>query len=81
MKDWRAVRRNSDGSVDDVAISCDVMRIESLDDNCFWVAASRIGSEGGQAMFTISWDKKQKRLVCVQYSDTIGTFDDTVEAS
>ena len=77
MKKMQAIRPHEDGTVDDVAITCDMFRLEQMDDDCFWAAAYRGEKE---AMFAIKWDKKLKRLVATCYSDTIGCEDDRTRA-
>lgn len=71
-KDWSVIRRNPDGSADDVVISCTTFRLEQLDDDVFWAAAYR----GEQiVMFTIRI--VEGRLVAMDYQDDIGCVDDT----
>ena len=80
--DCQAVRpRSDDGTVDDVAITCNLFRLEQLGDDHWWCAAirepEREGDEYQHAMFDLYWDKKLRRIVCTMYEDTIGCEDDT----
>ena len=76
QKVWSAVRRNPDGSVDDVAVTCDTFRLEQMDTDSWWAAAYR-GDKG--VMFSLRWDKKKKEIVCTCYEDSIGCVDDSVQ--
>ena len=66
------IRRNPDGTVDDVVISCTMFRLEQLDDDVFWAAAYR-GKK--RVMFTIRIVNGQ--LVAQDYNDDFGCIDDT----
>lgn len=74
----RQIIRMDEDSVDDVVITGDMLRIERMDDDHFWVAVYRGHKE---AMFSIYWDKKAKKLRCNCYSDTIGCIDDREKKS
>ena len=75
-----AIRRNADGTVDDVAIHCDMFRLEQMSEDSWWAAAYRGEGEAHQGvMFMLRWDKKRKEIVCVCYEDTIGCIDDSEE--
>lgn len=74
MKHYAAIRRNSDGTVDDVAITCDTFRLEQMSSDNWW-AAAYLGGKG--VMFALRWDKKRRRIVCMSYEDTIGCTDDS----
>lgn len=74
MTKLRAIRRNDDGSVDDVAIACDMFRLEQMDNDNWW-AAAYVG--GKSVMFSLKWNRKTKNIDCVCYEDTLGCIDDT----
>ena len=76
-KRWSAVRPHPDGTVDDVAISCDLFRLEQMDDDAWWACASR--GNGKQTDFWLHWDKKSRRIICTVTSDTIGCVNDMSE--
>ena len=75
---WSAIRRYADDTVDDVAISADLFRLEVADDNAIWAAAYR-GED--RAMFWIKWDKKRKRLIVHCSEDALGCVDDSSAVS
>ena len=62
------------GTVDDVAITCSMFRLEQMDDDSWWAAAIR--NDDTQVMFWLHWDKKLKHIVCTVTEDTIGCEDD-----
>ena len=66
------IRRNSDGSVDDVVIACDTFRLEQMGNDSFWACAER-GNK--HVMFII----RGKNLICQDYEDDLGCIDDTAE--
>lgn len=69
-KVWSAIRRNPDGSVDDVAISGDLFRLEQMDDDSFWACVHR----GDKAVHFMI---RGKNLIAQSYEDDIGCIDDT----
>jgi hypothetical protein len=55
--------------LDDVAIGCDLFRLEQMAPDAWWAAACR----GDKAtMFWLRWDKRQKRIVVTVTLDDIG---------
>lgn len=66
------IRRNPDGSVDDVVIGCDWLRLERMDTDCWWLSAER--GDGTHTMFFLA--RRGKRVQARDYEDTIGCVDD-----
>ncbi len=56
------------GLVTDVAISCDLFRMERMDKGAWWAAACR-GEQ--KTMFSLVWDRKRREIVAIVTEDTI----------
>ncbi len=57
-----------DGHLDDVAISCDMFRLEQMSPDAWWVAACR-GDK--TTMFWLHWDRKTKNIIATVTCDDI----------
>ena len=66
-----AIRPADDGTVDDVAITSDLFRLEVLQENLVWACAYR-----GEKRVSFYIRRKKGRLVVVVSEDTIGCEDD-----
>ncbi len=71
-KDWKAVRLNKDGTVDDVAITSDLFRLEQMDDDVWWACAYN-----GKKRTAFNIFRKGKKVICEVIEDEIGCIDDT----
>lgn len=78
MHEFRAIRYDEAGQVDDVAITCDMFRLEMLDDNLLWAAAHVETPYGVKTvMFYISATEDGKIHINA-VSDELGCIDDSV---
>lgn len=75
MTEFKAIRRDERGAIEDVAITCEMFRLEKLDKNHWWAAAYvGEGKEFRQVHFDI---KSAAGIQVVARDDTIGCTDDT----
>lgn len=73
-REWQAIRPDDQGRVDDVAISCDLFRLERMDTGVWWGCVYR----GSQAVHF--WLRRYGRDIEVSISeDGIGCVDDMPE--
>jgi hypothetical protein len=70
----KAIRLDKSGQVDDVAISCDMFRLERMDE-CVWWAAAYVGDQ----RVTFSIFMKEGRVEVEVVEDEIGCKDDVKE--
>ena len=72
-KKIQVIRRNDDGSLDDIAITGDLFRLEQMDDSSWWCCIYR-GKK--RTAFNI-YRPRGKNTVVVEISDdSIGCIDD-----
>jgi hypothetical protein len=71
-----AAIRYANSHIDDVAISCDMFRLEQMAPDAWWAAAYR---DGKTTMFWLRWDRKARRIVASVTQDELGCTDDSAD--